>query len=78
LFVTSCDTGKWIIPKGNVKPGTSPAKAAAQEALEEAGVKGIIVSSTPLGMYTCFKQLRSGEVTASPLWLISPASRTMS
>jgi 8-oxo-dGTP pyrophosphatase MutT (NUDIX family) len=65
LFVTSRDTGRWIIPKGNVKPGTSPSKAAAQEASEEAGVKGIIVSSTPLGMYTYFKQLGSGEVRAA-------------
>ena len=65
LFVTSRDTGRWIIPKGNIRPGTSPAKAAAQEAFEEAGVKGTIVSSTPLGMYTYFKQLRSGEVRAT-------------
>ena len=65
LLLTSRDTGRWIIPKGNIKPGTSPAKAAAQEALEEAGVKGTIVSSTPLGMYTYFKQLRSGEVRAT-------------
>ena len=65
LLMTSRDTGRWIIPKGNIRPGTSPAKAAAQEAFEEAGVKGTIVSSTPLGMYTYFKQLRSGEVRAT-------------
>jgi 8-oxo-dGTP pyrophosphatase MutT (NUDIX family) len=62
LLMTSRDTGRWIIPKGNVKPGSSPAKTAAQEAFEEAGIKGIIVSSTPLGMYTYFKKLGSGEV----------------
>ena len=65
LLMTSRDTGRWIIPKGNVKPGSSPSKAAAQEALEEAGVKGTIVSSTPLGVYTYFKKLGSGEVRAA-------------
>jgi len=65
LFVTSRDTGRWIIPKGNIKPGTSPSQAAAQEAFEEAGVKGTIVSSTPLGIYTYFKQLKSGEIRAA-------------
>jgi 8-oxo-dGTP pyrophosphatase MutT (NUDIX family) len=65
LLLTSRDTGRWIIPKGNIKSGITPSQAAAQEAFEEAGVKGTIVSSTPLGMYTYFKQLRSGEVRAA-------------
>ena len=37
LLMTSRDTGRWIIPKGNIKPGASPSKAAVQEAFEEAG-----------------------------------------
>ena len=65
LFVTSRDAGRWIIPKGNVKPGSSPSKAAAQEAFEEAGVKGTIVSSTPLGVYTYAKKLGSGEARSA-------------
>jgi len=65
LLMTSRDTGRWIIPKGNIKPDTTPSKAAAQEAFEEAGIKGTIVSSTPLGMYTYFKTLRSGEARSA-------------
>jgi 8-oxo-dGTP pyrophosphatase MutT (NUDIX family) len=61
LLMTSRDTGRWIIPKGNIKPGTTPSKAAEQEAFEEAGIKGTIASSTPLGMYTYSKTLGSGE-----------------
>ena len=34
---------------------------AEQEAFEEAGIKGTIASSTPLGMYTYSKTLGSGE-----------------
>ena len=65
LLMTSRDTGRWIIPKGNIKPDTTPSKAAAQEAFEEAGIKGTIVSSTPLGMYSYFKRLGSGEARAA-------------
>ena len=65
LLMTSRDTGRWIIPKGNVKPGSSPSKAAAQEAFEDAGVKGTIVSSTPLGVYTYAKKLGSGEARSA-------------
>src|SRR5271163_3796761 len=59
--MTSRDTGRWIIPKGNIKAGETPCKAAEKEAYEEAGVKGTITSSIPLGMYTYFKKLESGE-----------------
>ena len=65
LLVTSRDTGRWIIPKGNIKAGEMPCKAAENEAYEEAGVKGIIIGSSPLGMYTYFKRLDSGEARAA-------------
>ena len=65
LLMTSRDTGRWIIPKGNIKPGASPSKAAVQEAFEEAGIKGTIVSSTPFGMYTYYKKVGSAEVRAA-------------
>ena len=63
LLVTSRDTGRWIIPKGNIKAGEMPCKAAENEAYEEAGVKGTIIGS--LGMYTYFKKLDSGEALAA-------------
>ena len=65
LLMTSRDTGRWTIPKGNIKPGTIPSEAAEQEAFEEAGVNGIIASSTPFGMYTYFKKLGSEEARAA-------------
>jgi 8-oxo-dGTP pyrophosphatase MutT (NUDIX family) len=65
LLITSRDTGRWIIPKGNIDAGATPAKAAQREAYEEAGVKGTITSLLPLGFYTYFKKLESGEVRAT-------------
>jgi 8-oxo-dGTP pyrophosphatase MutT (NUDIX family) len=65
LLMTSRDSGRWIIPKGNIAAGTTPAETAAQEAYEEAGVKGTIGSSIPLGFYTYFKKMASGEARAA-------------
>jgi len=50
LLVTSRGTGRWLPPKGWPMKGKSPDKAAAQEALEEAGVKGIVYKDS-LGRY---------------------------
>jgi 8-oxo-dGTP pyrophosphatase MutT (NUDIX family) len=65
LLMTSRDTGRWIIPKGNIAPGNTAARAALQEAYEEAGVKGRIGGAIPLGSYTYFKKLPSGEARAA-------------
>lgn len=65
LLMTSRETGRWIIPKGNVNGGSSPAKTAEKEAYEEAGVKGTIASSIPLGSYTYLKRLESGQSRAA-------------
>lgn len=40
LLITSRETGRWVIPKGWPKSGTSDADMAGQEAWEEAGVSG--------------------------------------
>lgn len=42
LLVTSRDTGRWVIPKGWPMEGRTLPGAAAQEAWEEAGVRGRI------------------------------------
>ena len=65
LLMTSRDTGRWIIPRGNIKSGVTPCRAAEQEAYEEAGVRGTIIGSSPLGMYTYSKKLASGEDRAA-------------
>jgi 8-oxo-dGTP pyrophosphatase MutT (NUDIX family) len=60
LLVTSRDTKRWVIPKGNVGAGQSPHAAAAEEAEEEAGVRGA-VSKKPLGSYCYGKRLANGD-----------------
>ena len=54
LLVTSRDTGRFVIPKGWPMKGLSDAKAAAQEAYEEAGVEGK-PGKTPIGHYSYSK-----------------------
>lgn len=50
LLVTSIRSGDWILPKGNVDAGLSPAQAAEMEVREEASVAGV-VCSTPIAVY---------------------------
>ena len=59
LLVTSRETKRWVIPKGNPTPGLSPHAAAALEADEEAGVRGL-VCPTPLGSYRYRKRQATG------------------
>src|SRR4051794_32208259 len=55
LLVTSRETKRWLIPKGWPMKGKKPYKAAAQEAAEEAGVKGRI-GDKPIGHYDYWKR----------------------
>ena len=50
LLVTSRKRKRWVLPKGIVEPDLSPAESAAQEALEEAGIRGR-VAAEPVGRY---------------------------
>lgn len=59
LLITSRDTGRWVVPRGNPIVGKSPAESAAQEALEEAGIVGE-VGSEPVGRYSYEKRRRLG------------------
>ncbi|WP_294332596.1 DUF47 family protein [uncultured Sphingomonas sp.] len=59
LLVTSRESGRWVIPKGNPGSGLSSHAAAMQEAEEEAGVCGAICP-TPLGSYRYRKKRRNG------------------
>ncbi len=60
LLITSRDTGRWIIPKGNPDPGLTPREAAIREAREEAGIEGE-VADEPIGTYRYVKQRRDGD-----------------
>ena len=62
LLVTSRGTRRWIIPKGWPIKGFKPARTAAREAYEEAGVRGRF-AGRPLGRYIYEKRL---EERAAP------------
>ncbi|MGQ8632062.1 NUDIX hydrolase [Agrobacterium sp. DKPNP3] len=61
LVISSRDTGRWIVPKGWPMKKKKPHEAAAVEAWEEAGVRGI-VRKTAVGRYTYLKVLDDGDV----------------
>jgi 8-oxo-dGTP pyrophosphatase MutT (NUDIX family) len=50
LLVTTRGTRRWIVPKGWPIKGLRPAKSAAREAFEEAGVTGRI-GPKPIGVF---------------------------
>ena len=56
LLVTSRETRRWVTPKGGRMAGKTDAEAAAQEALEEAGVEGV-VPGVQLGTFRYLKVL---------------------
>jgi 8-oxo-dGTP pyrophosphatase MutT (NUDIX family) len=60
LMVTSRISGHWLIPKGWPMPEKSEPEAAAQEALEEAGITGRI-AGVALGSYRYDKLLKDGS-----------------
>ena len=60
LLVTSRETGRWVIPKGWPVRSMSGRRTAALEALEEAGIEGV-VAKAPLGEFDYPKVLKSGE-----------------
>jgi predicted phosphate transport protein (TIGR00153 family) len=64
LLVTSRDTGRWVIPRGNPMPRLRGHETAEHEAYEEAGIEGEM-SLAPIGFYSYDKKRKSGEVVAS-------------
>jgi 8-oxo-dGTP pyrophosphatase MutT (NUDIX family) len=65
LLVTSRETRRWVTPKGGRMAGKTDAEAAAQEALEEAGIEGR-VGETPLGTFRYLKVLKR----RAPRWCV--------
>lgn len=59
LLISSRGTGRWVIPKGWPMAGRSLAEAAAQEAWEEAGIRGTIREGE-LGRFTYGKAQDEG------------------
>jgi 8-oxo-dGTP pyrophosphatase MutT (NUDIX family) len=56
MLVSSRDTHRWIIPKGWPMAGRSGMAAAAIEAMEEAGLLGVM-SEEPIGYFHYAKRL---------------------
>jgi 8-oxo-dGTP pyrophosphatase MutT (NUDIX family) len=61
LLITSRETRRWVVPRGNPIPGKSAAQSAAQEAYEEAGIRGEL-EPEPLGRYFYHKRRRNGDL----------------
>lgn len=61
LMITSRETRRWVIPKGGRMAGLTDPEAAAQEAMEEAGVRGEIGQSS-IGSFRYEKIVRSGDL----------------
>jgi 8-oxo-dGTP pyrophosphatase MutT (NUDIX family) len=62
LLITSRETRRWVVPRGNAIPGLRPWESAAQEAFEEAGVRGGVQPSE-IGTYRYGKRAKDGRVT---------------
>ncbi|PTN02285.1 NUDIX domain-containing protein [Rhodovulum imhoffii] len=61
LLVTSRRRRRWVLPKGWPMEGKAPWEAAEIEALEEAGVRGRILSEA-MGHFSYEKRLEEGGV----------------
>ncbi len=77
MLITSRDTKRWVIPKGNPMRGLHPHEAAVEEAFEEAGLRGVI-DPTALGAFGYDKRLSDGRlrptiVDVFPLLVITQA-----
>jgi 8-oxo-dGTP pyrophosphatase MutT (NUDIX family) len=64
LMVTSRRSKRWIIPKGWPIKGLRPAKSAAREAFEEAGVRGK-VGAKSVGLFKYNKLLDENGIEVS-------------
>jgi len=51
VLITARGSGRWILPKGYIEKGMSPAESAAKEAWEEAGIIGN-VQHEQIGAYS--------------------------
>lgn len=60
LLVTSRETKRWILPKGQPERKLAPHQVAEAEAYEEAGLLGTVFK-TPFAEYDSFKRLKSGR-----------------
>lgn len=60
LLVTTTSKQEWIIPKGNIEKNLTPRESALKEAVEEAGIKGVITGES-IGSYA-FQKKKTGRI----------------
>lgn len=68
VLITARRSDRWIIPKGYVERGLSPADSAAKEAYEEAGLIGC-VRHDHIGEYRYRKFGKQFSVTVFPFFI---------
>lgn len=68
MLITSRETRRWVVPRGNPIPGKTPAESAAQEAYEEAGIIGP-VELEAIGNYSYDKRRRLGVLVPAVVHL---------
>jgi predicted phosphate transport protein (TIGR00153 family) len=78
MLITSRETRRWVLPKGNLIKGLDWHQAAAQEAFEEAGINGI-PCPTAIGEYRYAKRRKDGttrdvSVAVFPLAFLDQAA----
>jgi len=62
VLVTSLETHRWVLPKGNIVDGLSARESAALEALEEAGIEGSL-GKRSIGRYEYEKtEIKGGDL----------------
>jgi len=67
LLVRTRRSKRWSIPKGELKPALSMAENAANEAFEEAGVRGEVTTASS-GMYRATKRVWYGDAIVE-IWV---------
>lgn len=75
LLITSRETRRWVIPKGNPIRGLDPHQTAAHEAFEEAGISGL-PCPTPIGTYSYEKRRALGPSRTAKVRVYPLAVRT--
>lgn len=73
-LVTSRNRKRWVVPKGMIDPGHTAVEAAATEAWEEAGLRGVVFPE-PVGEYRYKKEGRPHSVTVFVMHVTSEGDR---
>ncbi|MEA1015772.1 NUDIX hydrolase [Sphingomonas sp. LY54] len=68
LLITSRETRRWVVPRGNPIFGLPPHLSAAREAWEEAGIVGV-VAPKPLGTYRYIKRRNDGSEVRAKVYV---------